>query len=423
MNKELIRDYLIEFSKKEIPWLIEREFKVSETKRRVISIIGPRRTGKTYYFYQLIKKNKEKSLYLNFEDTRFYEVNFKEIREIIRIYKEFFSKEPLYLFFDEIQNIKNWEKAVREILDLQKYKIFITGSSLKLLSKEIATTLRGRTLTYTLLPFSFREFLKAKKFSFSFLSKDEEVGIKKYLKEYLEYGGFPEVVLEKEKERILKEFFELILFKDIVERHNLKNISLAKFLLSFLTQNFSKEISVNKILNFFKSQGKKFGKNTLYDYMEKIQDSVAVFFLSRFSKKIYIRESWPKKIYLSDTGLSKIVRFSPDFGKLMENAIFLEFLREQNKHPLKEIYYLKTSEKKEIDFLIKEGIKIKELVQSSYQIEDFETKKRETKNLIKASKYLKCNDLKIITWDKEGEEKIEGRIIKFIPLWKWLLKP
>ncbi len=231
------------------------------------------------------------------------------------------------------------------------------------------------------------------------------------------------MVLEKEKERILKEFFELILFKDIVERHNLKNISLAKFLLSFLTQNFSKEISVNKILNFFKSQGKKFGKNTLYDYMEKIQDSVAVFFLSRFSKKIYIRESWPKKIYLSDTGLSKIVRFSPDFGKLMENAIFLEFLREQNKHPLKEIYYLKTSEKKEIDFLIKEGIKIKELVQSSYQIEDFEIKKRETKNLIKASKYLKCNNLKIITWDKEGEEKIEGRNIKFIPLWKWLLKP
>ncbi len=153
MNKELIRDYLIEFSKKEIPWLIERELKVSETKRRVISIIGPRRTGKTYYFYQLIKKNKEKSLYLNFEDTRFYEVNFKEIREIIRIYKEIFSKEPLCLFFDEIQNIKNWEKAVREILDLQKYKIFITGSSLKLLSKEIATTLRGRTLTYTLLSF------------------------------------------------------------------------------------------------------------------------------------------------------------------------------------------------------------------------------------------------------------------------------
>ncbi|MCD6412329.1 ATP-binding protein, partial [bacterium] len=227
---------------------------------------------------------------------------------------------------------------------------------------------------------------------------------------------------EKEKERILKEFFDLILFKDIVERHNLKNISLAKFLLSFLTQNFSKEISINKISNFFKSQGKKFGKNTLYDYMDKIQDSVAVFFLPRFSKKIYVRESWPKKIYLSDTGLSKLVKFSPDFGKLMENAIFLEFLRDQNKCPLKEIYYLKTSEKKEIDFLIKEGIEIKELIQSSYQIEDFEVKKREIESLITASKHLKCNDLKIITWDKEGEEKIEGRTIRFIPLWKWLLK-
>jgi len=420
MNRALVRDYIIEYIKKKLPWLIERELKVKETKRRIVSIIGPRRAGKTYYFYQLIGKNKEKSLYLNFEDTRLIDVNFREIRDLIRIYKEITANEPEYLFFDEVQNIERWESALREILDTDRYKIFITGSSSKLLSKEIATCLRGRTLTYNLLPFSFSEYLKAKNISTELINKDEEVKIKRALKEYLEFGGFPEVVLEKEKERILREFYDLILFRDIMERHNLRNIGLAKFLLSYFAQNFSKEISVNKILNFFKSQGRKFGKNTLYDYIDKIQDSVAILFLNRYSKKIYIRESWPKKIYLCDTGISKVVRFLPDLGKLMENAVFLELLRRKNKKPLMEVYYLKGNSN-EVDFLLKEGMKVKRLIQVCYEIEDITTRGREIKSLINASRDLECKSLEVITWDYEAEEKIKNKRIKFIPLWKWFV--
>jgi predicted AAA+ superfamily ATPase len=419
MNKELIKDYLAEFIKTPLPWFIERELKVSETERRVITIIGPRRAGKTYYLYQLMSKNKENALYLNFEDTRLMEVSFKEVRDVIRMFKEICGKEPMYLFLDEVQNLHRWEMAVRELLDTRKFRIFVTGSSSKLLSREIATSLRGRTLTYTLLPFSFSEYLKAKNIPTQVLSKDDEALIKKELMEYLQFGGFPEVVLEKEKEKILKEFYDLTLFKDIIERHNLRNISLAKFLLSFFAQNFSCEISVNKILNFFKSQGKKFGRNTLYDYIDKIQDTVAIFFVNRYSEKIYTRESWPKKIYLADTGISRVVRFSTDTGRLMENAVFLELLRRTNIHPLMEIYFLRVNNR-EIDFVVKEGMKMS-LIQVCYEIEDLKRREREIKSLLKGSEELKCNDLQIITWDYEGEEKFNGLSIRFIPLWKWLI--
>lgn len=379
------------------------------------------RKGKTYYFYQLIGKNKEKSLYLNFEDTRLLDVKFKEIRELLRLYSEITETKPYYIFFDEVQNIKGWELSLRELLDTNRYILFVTGSSSKLLSREIATSLRGRTLTYTLLPFSFSEYLNARNISFRFLSKDDEVDLRKTLREYLVFGGFPDVVLEKERERIIKEFYELILFRDIVERHSLRNISLARFLLSFLVQNFSKEVSVNKISNFFKSQGRRFGKNTLYDYIDKLSDSIAIFFLNRYSEKVYIRESWPKKVYLCDTGINRVVRFSEDLGKLMENAVFLELLRRINTQPFVEIYYLKMQNGMEVDFVIKEGTNVRELIQVCYTIDDFETRQRELKGLIKASNELHCEDLLIITWDYEKEEVFKGKRIRLIPLWKWLI--
>jgi len=357
---------------------------------------------------------------LNFEDTRLMDVNFKEIRDLIRVYMEVAGKVPINIFFDEVQNVKNWEIAIRELLDLKRYNMFATGSSSKLLSREIATQLRGRTFSYLLLPFSFREFLKAKNVTKESLTMDEAAKVRSLLRNYLEFGGFPEVAFEEtEKEKILKEYFEMTLFRDIVERHKLKNISLARFLLSFLLQNFSKEFSINKIVKSLKSQ--KFGKNTIYSYIDKIQDSVVLFVLNRFSPKVYQRESWPKKIYLCDTGLTKVVRFSEDIGKLMENCIFLELLRLTNKKPLLEIYYWKNHQQAEVDFVLKEGTKIEQLIQVTYASGKDEIEEREVKSLLKASKEIKCKDLSVITWDHEDAVKISNRIVKFIPLWKWLL--
>ncbi|MHA1718619.1 MAG: ATP-binding protein [Promethearchaeota archaeon] len=420
MDKSFIQDYLIEQVKKKTPTLIGRSLSINNSKSKIIAIVGPRRSGKTSYFLKLF--NKSKDIYLNFEDTRLIDINFRDIRKIIQVFIEIFRKEPRNLFLDEIQNIDGWEHSVRELLDLKKYEIFITGSSSKLLGSEISTSLRGRSFSYYLFPFSFKEFLVAKNIKFDLLTNDEKSRIKGYLKEYMEWGGFPEIViLGEEKERILKDYFDAIFFRDFIERYQLKNINLARFLMSHLFQNFSNEISVNKIYNFIKSQI-SFGKTTLYDYVSKLPDSMSVFFISRYSTKIYQRESWPKKVYICDTGLAKLSKFSSDIGKLMENIVYLQLKRDQNNYPLQEIYYWKDSQKHEVDFLLKEGNIVKQLIQVTYATSLGKIEQREIRSLLKASNDFNCGNLLIITWDFESIKEIKEKKIMFVPLWSWLLK-
>jgi hypothetical protein len=270
------------------------------------------------------------------------------------------------------------------------------------------------------LPFSFKEFLKATKFKPpKIITRDDEAKLRNLLRKYLKWGGFPEIIFEKERLRILREYYDLMLYRDFIERHKLKSYELARFLLSFLLQNFSKELSINKIAKALQLK-RKFGKNTLYKYVEKIQDSVVVFFVNRFSPRVYERERWPKKVYVCDTGLTQLLRVSEDMGKLMENAVFLELVRKQNLRPLLEIFYLKINDQ-EVDFVLKEGARIKQLIQVTYASKLSDIAKRELKVLVKSSKLLRCKNLLLITWDVEDEVKIGNRRIKLIPLWKWLL--
>lgn len=418
MNNELIKDYLIEQSKQRTPVGVSRELELAENSQRAIVIIGPRRSGKTYFFHQLINGATD-AVYINFEDTRLLDVKFNEIRDIIRLFIETFGYEPRRLFFDEIQNVKSWELAVRELLDTGKYQVYLTGSSSRLLGSEIATQLRGRALRYVLLPFSFREFLAAKRIEKNDkLTLDEKALLKNLFKEYLEWGGFPEVVLEqKERERILKEYFDMILFKDVVERYGIKNIALARFIMAHMIQNFAKEISVNKILTKAGSAAKS--RETVYNYFDKVQDSAAFFFVNTYSLKVHLRESWPKKVYVCDNGLTKTAKFSEDIGKLMENVTFLELSRMTNKHPLMEIYFLKM-QNCEVDFVLKEGNEVTRLIQVTYASKREDIDKREINSLLTGSEITKCKDLLVLTWDFKGQESNSNVNIVFKPLWEWL---
>jgi len=418
VRREIV-DYFREYENVEIK-AIERELKVPLKSDFIISIIGPRRAGKTYYLL-LLRNYLKNSLYLNFEDTRLLNATYKDLREIIRIFIELYGRKPEYLLLDEIQNVNGWENIVRELYDLQKYKIFITGSSSKLLSKEIATKLRGRTLSFTLLPFSFREFLKFKEIDIHGLTMDDEAKIRNYLMEYLQFGGFPDVVKNVEKLHILREYSDLILFRDFIERHNIKNISLARGIHQYVLQNFAKEISIMKIYNKLKSANVRASKDSVYNYISKLEDTLFFFFLRKYTKKVHLRESWPKKIYLCDTGLSRVVRYSEDYGRLIENAVFLEFIRKRNTDPLLDVYYFKFPDG-EVDFLIKKGEKISEIIQVTYASSKDEVDERETKNLIKAGEEFGCKKLTLITWNYEGVERKNNTRINCIPLWKWLLK-
>ncbi len=416
MNKKLITEYLLKEERRDVSKIIERDLKIKLIEGKVVSIIGPRRAGKTYFLYKLREKFKN-SLHLNFEDSSLKNLQVNEIYDVLALYQEIFGRKPRTLFFDEIQNLKDWQTLIRSLLDREEFNIFITGSSSKLLSREIATQLRGRSISYVLLPFSFGEFLKIEKIKpTKYLLMEEEAKIKRALRNFMGYGSFPEVILKRDKERILREYYNTILYTDFIERFGLKNMELAKSLFEFFFQNFSKEFSVRKFLNFLRA-----GKNTIYEYVEKLPETFAVFFVEKFSKSIYLRKSWPKKAYVCDLGLSKILGFSEDTGKKMENTVFLELFRLVNINPLTTVYFYKSKEGYEVDFVIKEGARIKHLIQVTYASARDEIDRREIKALLKAGRELKCKNLLVITWDYEDEEKINNKKIKFVPLWKWLL--
>ena len=430
MNAQEVKEYILDFQKSVLPSLIDRELKIGDTKK-IKSIIGPRRAGKTFFMYQNIKKlisagvKKENILYINFENPRLVEVNFKEIREIVKLHWQIYpesTKEELYIFIDEPQNIKNWELAVRALHD-EGFNIFLTGSSSKLLNKEIATSLRGRTTSYIILPFSFKEFLKMKNLNIDLmhLSSKEKSILLNLLDEYLEFGGFPEVILEsitENKIRTINEYYELVVYRDIVERYNIKNTQLVRWLIKSLASSFSNEFSVHKMFLILKSRGLKISKNTLYSYLSMLEDSMFVFLIGKFKYSVRKKELSINKAYLCDIGFAKLAEVTKDIGKKMENVVFLELYRQRK--PLTEIFYWSDGEN-EVDFVITEGLKVKNLIQVCYDIDNYDTKKREIKALLKSSKELRCKNLSIITYDKEGEEKIYNRKIKYLPLWKYLL--
>ncbi len=410
MDVQLIKDYLKSF---EIPKnIIKREIEIEELPNKAIFLIGPRRAGKTYLMYQIIQ-TKSKYIYLNFEHLALYYLNINEIYKVIfKIYPELFNSLPKFVFLDEIQVIDNWNVLVRTLLE-KNLTVYVTGSSSKLLSKEIATNLRGRSLSYYVLPFSFKEFLKTEGISLD-LETLEGVGkIKYHLENYLTYGGFPEVVLYKNP-KIIREYVDLAFFKDFVERFKIQNIELAKYLFYNSIQNFACETSVHSLGKKLKSYGLKFDVHTLYKYFSMLEETLFIFRVKQYSFKSLIREFGVFKLYLCDVGITRLFSFTQDKGKLLENTVFLHLYRMKNKFPNLEIYFYKTKNNKEIDFIIKD--KTISLIEVTYELDQEHVNK-----VFKALNELNLKEGLIITWDDEDEIRRNNKIIKVIPLWKWLL--
>ena len=422
---EIIKD----FQEKELPEFIERniEYPLVTPIKRTIVIIGPRRSGKTYSMFQAIKKimdsgtNKSCVLYINFEDSRLSSASIEDLNNMLEVFFEIYpenKQRKTWFFLDEIQLIEKWESFVRRLLDHENVQVFVTGSSSKMMSKEIATSLRGRSLTYRIFPFSFKEFLAANKVNIGkYLSSVERIKIINGLREYMEYGGYPEsVIYKQERERILREIIDVTIYRDVVERHNVKNL---KVLRIFFVALFNSEMfSVHKFFNFLKSQGMKLSKNTLYTYFEYLRDSLIVYPLRKFAYSYKDVEGSISKIYFVDNGLLHSQGIK-DQGRLMENLVFSDLQKKWEEN----LFYYRSPDGKEVDFVLKEGRKIEQLIQVCYDIENYVTKEREIKGLFKASRELKCNNLLVITWDYEAEETIDNQKIFYQPLWKWLLKP
>lgn len=375
-------------------------------------ILGPRRAGKSVFSIQLLQGID--FAYLNFDDERLLKT--ADYDDFIKGIKEVYG-ETRHLLFDEIQNLKDWELFINR-LQRQGFHIVITGSNAHLLSRELSTHLTGRFIQFQILPFSFKEFLQAKSFQV-----DATLGLKErqglllnLLDEYIDKGGFPEIVVKHvEPKSYLTTLFESILFKDIAKRYNVRYSKKLYDLGYYLITNHSSEFThtrLKKILDFR-------SVHTVENYVNYLSEAFLMFAVDRFSFKLKEQLKSPKKIYSYDTGMAKSVKFAvtADTGKLMENIVAVEFLRRGI-----EPYAYRTANNKEVDFIAKKGTDIVELIQVSYDISDYTTRKRELSAIIKAGQELNCNNLTVITWDKEGEEVMKDHKVSFLPLWKWLLR-
>ena len=418
-----IKGYLID-KKQDIDALDirARDLKLEPTINFITSIIGPRRAGKTYLIYEFIKEKQlkpEEYLFINFEDEDTISFRREDLLKSPYLSKETYGKEPNYLFFDEVQNLKEWERLVYTLYEKKRYRIIITASSSKLLSKEIATSLRGRALTSTVFPLSFAEVLKAKNISLSMpLPSEKTSGIKYELSNYLINGGFPDIVFDNAKPvQFFRQYLDLVVFKDLTERFGIRNIYVVKLLMNSILSAFGKEFSISKQYKTFKSMGINISQKTVYSYAQLFEDSFFCFFVPRFSTSLRKSSLSIKKVYLNDNGF---VNLSGDKerGRQMENVVFLELLRRKGDY---DIFYWKDYQQREVDFVISENGKPTSLVQVTYVSHKDELEERERSSLLLASKELHCNNLLVITWDYEAQEKINGKKVKFIPLWKWLL--
>ena len=435
MNKEHVKKYFLDFIEKSFPTIYTRNYTLKPS-NRIQVLIGSRRVGKTFILFQIMQQLLEKQiqknqiLYLNFEHPLLRSIQFDEMESVFEIYWSLYPEslqKKLYIFIDEPQNLPNWDRLVRALQDDYHFPIFITGSSSKLLSKDISTHLRGRTLTNFIYPLSFAEYLSFNKihFNLSHLSTKEKSKLLFYVKDYLNYGGFPEIVLESDKlikVRILKDLIDLTIYRDLIDRFSIRNTSMVKFLIHFLIQNSTKQISIHKIFNHFKSQGIKIDKNTLYEYFSMLEDVSLIHTLKKFSPKLRESHATPYKIYLNDPGFLNLYLIQAPVLQL-ENHVYLELLRRSKNIPTTHFYYWRSSNQWEIDFIITEKNVPVQAIQVSYSLKDIQTQSRETRSLHKFSEQYPACELFIITFDEGPIESLDTSQISVIPFWKWCLTP
>lgn len=419
--KQIIRDFHLSANFDVKP----RTLQPPSCTKKIITLVGVRRCGKTSILYHMINElckrvDKTKILFLNFEDERL-ELNSDELDLILQSYMELYPEQNLsecYLFFDEIQNVANWEKFIRRVYDTVTKNIFITGSNSKLLSSEIATSLRGRTLSFEVFPLSFKEYLSFKDIKVDLYSSRSLAHIKNAQEAFLKNGSFPETLFLDEiyATKTLQEYFNVLLYKDLAQRYNITNTVALKFFLKRVIATATKQISINKIYNELKSSGIKIGKNTLYDFLDYVQNIYLALTLQKYDTSLVNKELGEKKIYSIDIGLNNATefKFSDNIGKALENAVFLELTRNNN-----EIYYYKSA-KSECDFVISTKGKITHALQVTYDMSDVDTKEREIKGLLEACQNFDLRVATIVTYDSEDEFEVEGIKINLIPFYKWV---
>ena len=382
-------------------------------------VLGPRRAGKSVFSLVLLKDRP--FMYFNFDDEVLSGMGGIDTDELMKELHAAYGQIKTVLF-DEIQNLPAWELFVNR-LHRSGYNMVLTGSNAHLLSKELATHLTGRHMPIEILPFDFNEFLRAKKFNVDaeYSTLPERRGeLLNLMENYLLNGGFPEVAVNNvDPKDYLDVLLDSLLFKDVVKRHRVKFSTQIDNLAAHLINNFANLYTVRKLLDALNLKS----ATTVEKYIDYLEEAYLIFSLLRYSPKSLQRIKSPRKVYAVDNGFvsAKAIQHSPDKGKLMENLVFTELVKRGVK-PNRELFYYKTRNDREVDFVVKKGIEVVELIQVCYESINSEVEQRETKALVEASNELKVKKLTVLTWDEKREVEKDNLTIQFKPLWEWLLE-
>ncbi len=416
---------IIQWKEFEIPAFKERNIAVRLDHGFITTLTGPRRAGKTYLCFQLIKSldvPKENILYINFEDEKLFGANAEDLNALLDTFLELSQPErgkPIYLFLDEIQNVANWDAWVRRIHDTEKQiRMVITGSSSKLLSREISTKLRGRVLNTEVFPLSFHEVLgwEGVEYDLRTISHSKQrFSVKKSFASYLRTGGYPAVRGDVPQEKILQGYFESMILKDVAERHGVKEIKGLRILANLLFEATASEMSYSKLANRLKSLGFGLSKSTIIEYISHLEDAYLFFQNLKYEYSLTKQLGSVKKVYCIDNGLLNAVsfKFSDNAGKLLENLVYIELRRRQM-----DVFYHRGAH--ECDFLVREKNRIVQAVQVTQALGE-ENEQREMKGLLEAMERHGLREGLVLTEDQEGDRTLAGKRIAIRPVWKWLL--
>ena len=426
ISPELLKEVLVgneRFITEEMEKIIPREYPLLPAGLRKVGVFyGVRRSGKTYLLFDLFKQNPGRSLYLDFEDERlegFETGDLEQLRDCFYELKpDSIGQKGILFLLDEVQNIRGWERFARRMVEREGVRVVATGSSSRMMPQEIHTALRGRSWSVEILPFSFREYAAAHGLHSrdrNFRYGPQRALVKNRFREYLQWGGFPEVSsLRKryEREKVLKEYLDAMFFRDLIERFRIKNIPLLDRLKERLFSSFSMKYSMTSFWKQYKDQI-PFSKDSLFSYHRYFLESMLLFEVRKLSESSYQRLRNPAKVYLVDPGLARHVT-SSDWGRLLENLVFLELQRKGV-----EIFYFEG--KGECDFITRD-----EKGWSCYQVAwrlDEGNREREMSGLVEACRFLRLKRGTLLTSEQEGEQKAGPLTIRIQPVWKWVFGP
>ena len=411
--------------------LLPRENPLPVNCGKIVTVPGVRRCGKSSKMELVINQllnagvDRRNILWVSFDDERLVRMTPEDLNLILEAYRELYPEinpKDVYVFFDEIQLIDDWEYFVLRLYKHYTRNIYISGSNATMLSSEMKSALRGWPIEEFTYPLSFKEFCVFKGLDPSSYEEAMEAQLRNAFLEYNNIGGFPEVVLTEQplmKTRILQNYFDTMLLKDLAEHYGVKKIEVLRYLLKRIMSTLTKPTSILSIYNDIKSRGLKVSKDDLYLWASYACDIFMFMRLPNYSKSLAKVESSQPKYYCIDNGLRDAVLLpqSDDNGKKLENTVFLQLQRQ--KTAVDSIYYFKDDV--ECDFVVQHGTEITLLIQVTWDIKDNDTRKREIKGLINASKATGCDNLLIITAEETESIVEEGKTITVIPAWRWLL--